>query len=164
MSFEKYHTLGIFLEINQQKTCYATKYECPDDKGHFSSSIKNKANFCPICGKEIIAHDYDIGKRYLNTWEIEKEAGIPEEFLFGPNDGPEEHLKYFSFNRELDGVISLDISDDNPFIFKFPMEKTAKEYIQEAYQNKEFKSVVEKLKDTYGEHFKIHFGVYTYVL
>ena len=164
MSIEKKHTIGIYLEINKQKPCFSKKYECYENKEHFSNTFKSNVNFCSICGSKVVEREYETGKRYLTTWEIEEEAGIPEEFLFSSDHCPEEYLKYFSFNRDLDGVFILDISDDNPFIFKFPMDKTAKDYIQEAYQNKDFKSIVEKLEHTYGEHFKIHFGVHTYIV
>ena len=38
MSIEKKHTVGIYLEINKQKPCFSKKYECYENKEHFSNT------------------------------------------------------------------------------------------------------------------------------
>lgn len=164
MSIKKYHSFGIFLEINKEKTCFLTQHECVEDKNHFSSFIEGEANYCPICGEVVISVRREKEKRYLNKWEIEKEAGLEDEALFGTMENPEELRKYFTINKSLDDVFNIDVSDDIPCLHSMRLNKTPKEYIDEAYKNPEFKSIIEKLENTYGDHFKIHFGIFTYFI
>lgn len=162
MSIERYHTFGIFFEINKEIPCFITQYECSEDNSHFSSVIENKASFCPVCGKPVQKKQYETQKRFLNVWEIEKGAGLKEETLFGTMENPKEQLKYFSLNRKLENVLNVDVSDDYPCMLLMSPEKSPKDYIEDAFKNEDFEEIVDKLKTTYGEHFKIHFGIFTY--
>jgi hypothetical protein len=164
MSIEKYHSFGIFFEINKEKSCFISQYECSFNSNHFSSIIENKANFCPVCGSIVQKNKYTTDKCFLNVWEIEKESNIEQGTLFGTMENPKKELKYFSLNKNFDGVLNVDISDDYPCILSLDLDKTPKEHLNEAFKNKDFKKIVDKLEKTYNENFKIHFGIFTYII
>lgn len=150
---------GFYFEIDRKVTSYVKEYKCPNSH---QFGTNQGYSFCPLCGERVEEVESQNGWHYLSVLDVEKESGIPEEILLEAGEVSKEYQKYYGLNRRLEGVRADHF--DNGQAYMDLSDVDYEKELDNAMDNKEFAHVVRMLEKTYGEDFKIRYGIFTSVI
>ena len=159
MSMRPYMYFGFYFEISEQVPDSITKYSCSSFPKH---RVDQSDKFCSKCGAPVVSEEFPRKDRYLNEFEIAERAGISEETLLGTGEiKNKEHRRYFGINVVLDGVRHDQLNEE---AFTHVDDDTYVQDGESAFKNKEFDNIVYALSKTFGDKFKLRYGIFTYVI
>ena len=159
MSYDVGRYFGFYFEINKQETYYKNEYRCKN--GHqFGTNVGY--SFCPLCAETVECVEYENGSSYISHMKIEELCGFSEELILPSGEVSKENKKYHGLNCRYEGVRKDSLDDDAIFIDFSSVDYNGD--LQKAMQNKDFAYIVKTLEDTFGENFKLKYGIFTYIL
>lgn len=159
MSYEVCRYFGFYFEIDRKETTYGYEYRCENE--HQFGTNKGYS-FCPLCGSSVTQIEYENGWQYIKHWDVEELAGFDEGVILQTGEVSRESSKYFGINCRYEGVRKDTLNDDEIFIDMSSIDHKAD--LDSAMKNKDFKHIVKKLEDAFGDNFKLKYGIFTYIL
>jgi hypothetical protein len=157
--FDTSHYFGFYFEIDHKEPQYTYEYRC---KNEHQFGVNKGYSFCPLCGETVEEVEYEDGWTRLACWDVEEEAGLPEEILLQAGEVSRDNQKFFGLNRKLEGVRFESFDTDEIYF-----DVTSINYetdIENAMNNEEFADIVKKLRNTYGEKFRLRYGFFTTIM
>jgi hypothetical protein len=158
MSIKTYYHIGIFLELNVFGDKYKEENQCQNRKcTRHNKKYDVEIKYCPYCSIETTLTNKKIGSESMNIYEVADELEIDSELFRNCGEVSSSNQKFFSYEASIEGVPDFELDGEHFMNLNIDSEKT----ISEAMKDNVFYSTVEKLKNKYGDSFKIHYGLYT---